>query len=182
MSKKDLRRKLPQTTGDGTDNSNWQDDSHEQISLAMGSEEYKEFLHDNQMQSKTDFDEVRRFEIAKTQKDRVRDKHNKATDHDEHERERTYNEAHAKVMREVGTDKQKKMKTKLNQRQAYAHIKKEDQDSKAVSTARKEAEKTESPEDDKQVRRNMPKTLETLKYNDGVTEDDYLPKALRKYT
>ena len=162
--------------------SNWQDDSHEQISLSMGSEEYKEFVHDKQRDSNTDFNEVRRLEIRKTQKDRVRDKHNKSFEHDESERERTYNEAHAVVMRKDGQDKQKKDRDKLYQRKAYNHIKKDDQNDDAESIALKEAEKTETLEDDKKIEREMPKTLENLKYNDGVTEDDYLPKALRKYT
>lgn len=177
---KRLKPKIPQGSS-SSDSSNWQDDSHEQISLAMGSEEYKEFIHDNQMQSNTDYDEVRRLEIAKTQKDRVRDKHDKHSDHDEKERERDYNEAHPVIMQKTSQDKQKKDRDKLYQRKAYAHIKKEAQNDDAERIARKEAEKTESPEDDKKVERQMPKTLENLKYNDGVTEDDYLPKALKKY-
>lgn len=175
-------RRLPKNSGDqGSSNSTWQDDSHEQISLAMGSEEYKEFLHDNKMDDKTDYSEVNRFDRTKTQKDRIQDRHDKATDHDEHERERSFNEAHPVIMRQVGDGYQKKAKDKLYQRKAYAHIKKEDQDKKTTNRAMKEAEKTETEADDKTIKRNMPKTLENLKYNDGVTEDDYMPKALRKY-
>lgn len=42
-------------------------------------------------------------------------------------------------------------------------------------------ERTETLDDDRLAKRALPKELEQLNYDNGVTMDDYLPKALQKY-
>jgi hypothetical protein len=123
-------------------------------------------------------------QLEKTQKRYVQDKNNKA-------KEKTYSKAerddNMKITQEMKTrnqQSQKQQRDKVNQRKAYTHIKKEDLEDDAMQTALDMAAETETKADDKRMNRRMPKTLETIKYDDGVTEDDYLKatsKAARKY-
>ncbi len=61
------------------------------------------------------------------------------------------------------------------------YIRKETQYAQAKHTAEDEARRTATQSDDCRVKRMSPEGVENLEYDNGVAEDDYLPRALQKY-
>lgn len=88
------------------------------------------------------------------------------------------NAEHVPEMRKKEVVPEPRQEGKNNYRR---HIMKETQFREVKRQAIKQAKKTETLEDDKKAKRAMPKDLENLVYDNGVTQDDFLPKALRKY-
>lgn len=102
-----------------------------------------------------------------------------APDDSFHEELESANAEHAKMMDE------KRLKSKnrsLTSQQQYRHrMAKEDMFREVKDTAMDMALKTETKEDDKVAAGINRKGLEGLVLDEGVTEDEYLPKALSKY-
>lgn len=71
--------------------------------------------------------------------------------------------------------------TSIGKRSYSKRIMKEVQFSRLKSDAAALADKTETPEDDKKVARAGPDFVEDLVYDDGVTQDEFEPKALSKF-
>lgn len=161
-----------------------EDDAKGQQSLEISSRSYKEFVHDNHMKSNDDYDVMTPAEALKANKQHVRDRLRKAKERASSAKERTDNVQVRERMRVRNAQNENTSNSNVYKRKAYSHIKKEDLQDDAYQDALDRAYETETLEDDKLVQRRMPKTLETIKYDDGVTEDDYLKaasKSARKY-
>lgn len=148
MSRKSLRPKknIPD---------NWENTDKEQISLALGSAEYKERIADleacspDRPDDKFHSDLERRNEIQASdvsKKNRQKDEQNDIAE--------------------------RKYRNQTGKRTQFGTVK---------ATAIANAMKTETLSDDKKAERMMPKNLDNIVYDDGVVEDDYLPTALKKY-
>lgn len=160
----------------------WVADDKTQMSLTPGSSEYVEYLHDTRLHSNTVNSDVQFSEMKDMTEEHRKEIHDKAVGHVETFARRDENEAYAKGIQMTNDRKQARDKATLMRNKSYALIKKTELDDDAMRMAMKHAEETQTPEDDKKVKRALPKTLENIKYDDGVTEDDYLPTALQKYT
>lgn len=67
-------------------------------------------------------------------------------------------------------------------KRGYAHRMAKLSEAKSVmSAAMSRAERTESKDDDNRVKRRGDDLMEKLSYDEGVTDDEMLPKALRKF-
>jgi len=177
MDRKELKPKSPPKPD------TWDNDAKAQASLEMGSSEYKEYAHDAQMNSATQQGDVSASDMTHIDDHAQRDEiHEKAVSHVETFASRDKNESHAHGLTARNDRSQATNQQKLMRAKAYAHIKKNDLEAEAMREAMKHAAETPTLEDDKLVQRRLPKTLETIKYDDGITEDDFLPKALKKYT
>lgn len=69
----------------------------------------------------------------------------------------------------------------VKKRKYTSQIMKEAQFAQVKKAAKSMAEHTETKADDRKAARMDVEDTEDLVYNDGVTSDDYLPKALSKY-
>lgn len=94
-----------------------------------------------------------------------------------HEKEEEENAEHAEELR-VQNGRQSVSEV---QRKYLRYMSKEMQAKAAKSAVLAAVEATETLDDDRRAKRALPKELEALEHDDSVTEDDYLPKALRKY-
>lgn len=159
--------------------SDGENDAREQQSLEINSRSYKEFVHDNYMNSHDDYETLTTAQAAKTNKRYVKDREKKAKERMYSAKERTYNAQAREKMRLRNVQNETANNNGVYKRKAYNHIKKEDMQDDAYQESLDMAYETESLDDDKLIERKMPKTLETIKYDDGVTEDDYM-KAVSK--
>ena len=134
---------------------NWENTDKEQISLALGSAEYKERVEDWQNCSPDKPDDKFHSELEERNEIQADDvsKKNRQRDEQNDTSERKYRNQTAKRMQFKGVK------------------------SAAISAALA----TETLSDDKKAKRMMPKNLDDIVYDDGVAEDDYLPTALNKY-
>lgn len=134
---------------------NWENTDKEQISLALGSAEYKERVEDLQNCSPDKPDDKFHSELEERNEIQADDvsKKNRQRDEQNDTSERKYRHQTAKRMQFKGVK------------------------SAAISAALA----TETLSDDKKAKRMMPKNLDDIVYDDGVAEDDYLPTALNKY-
>lgn len=134
---------------------NWENTDKEQISLAPGSAEYRERQDDLQENSPDKPDDAFHVNLEERNEVQARDvlKENQMHDEQNDTSERKYRNQTAK-------------------RTQFKTVK---------SAAIDAALATETLSDDKKAKRMMPKSLDSIVYNDGVAEDDYLPTALEKY-
>lgn len=133
----------------------WENTNKEQISLAMGSSEYKERQADLLENSAEKPDDE--FHVKLENKNEVQ-----ASDVLEENQQ----------MDAQNDTSERKYRNQMAKRKQFKHVK---------SAAIAAAALTETEVDDKKAKRMMPKNLDSIVYNDGVAEDDYLPTALKKY-
>lgn len=132
-----------------------QNTDKEQFSLAMGSEEYQarqKDLFENSTKKEDDAFHEKLEDSNEVQAKDVRDRRQKS------------DEQNDVAERKYRLEEKKRTEFKDAKRQAQRF-----------------ASKTETKEDDKAARRMSPKGLENIVYDDGLSEDDYLPSALSKY-
>lgn len=134
--------------------STWEDTSKEQPYLMPGTETYEEYQTD--LQTHEPF----------------------KPDDKWHEQQLQNNVQHKKKLVEKA-ELQQKPDTGRNK--AMLQMRKRVQFDEVKQQAIEAAKETETKKDDEKAARMLPKSLDTLVYDDGVTEDDFLPKALRKY-
>lgn len=99
-------------------------------------------------------------------------------DDDFHQKLEKENAGHSVELAEKGNKAHEHQGGKHNYQQ---YIRKEAKFAGVKSAAEDAARRTETVLDDRSVQRMSPDGLENLEYNNGVSEDDYLPKALQKY-
>lgn len=90
------------------------------------------------------------------------------------------NESHTDVIKQKN-DASDGVDTSVGKRSYSKRIMKETQFTRLKSDAATLADKTETPEDDKRVARAGPDFVEDLVYDDGVTQDEFEPRALSKF-
>lgn len=133
----------------------WENTDKEQISLALGSEEYKERVAD----------------LAEVSADRPDDKFH--TDLEEsNEVEAVDNRSKNQKSDERNDTSRRKYRNQMGKRKQFEIAK------NAVTHA---AAETPGDEDDRRVSRMMPKNLDKIVYNDGIAEDDYVDTVFDKY-
>ena len=153
-------------------------------SLVIGSSAYDEYVHDAHMRSNTDFDTVKEYDIEHTNSHYVKERLEKNKSRDRQKQSRSHNARIRTDMRNRNITHQSSGIVKTYNRKSYNHIKKEDLEDDAMDNAMEKALETETKTDDKRLEKKMPKALEKIKYDDGITEDDYLratSKAARRY-
>lgn len=133
----------------------WENTDKEQISLAMGSAEYKERVRD----------------LQEVSPDRPDDKF-----HTEREKNLEV-QASDVALRNQKMDERNDTAERKYRNQTSKRVQFDDVKDSAIETAAE----TETPVDDIKAKRMLPKTLDNIVYDDGVTEDDYLPTVLKKY-
>lgn len=134
---------------------NWENTDKTQTSLAMGSPEYRERQRDLYQNSAEKPDDKFHLEL---------EGHNEVQASDVSEKNRRRDEQN--------DTSERKYRNQTAKQVQYNSVK---------STAVAMAAATKTPVDDIKAKRMMPKNLESIVYNDGVSEDDYLPSALKKY-
>lgn len=133
----------------------WENTDKEQISLALGSEEYKERIAD----------------LAEASADRPDDKFH--TDLEEsNEVEAVDNRSKNQKSDERNDTSRRKYRNQMGKRKQFEIAK------NAVIHA---AAETPGDEDDRRASRMMPKNLDKIVYNDGIAEDDYVDTVFDKY-
>lgn len=139
------------------DKATWENTAKEQPYLMPGTESYEEYQEDLQMRDPFKPDDEWHNKKEKENAERVV----KST--------KKYETANKQPNKHEGI------------RNYNRHMAKEAQFQDVKRQAIKNAKKTETEKDDKKVQRAMPKDLDKLVYDNGVTEDEFLPKALKKY-
>lgn len=127
----------------------------EQISLAMGSQEYKERQKDLFENSARKEDDAFHVELEQRNELQASDK-------------------------QAVVDKQRE-KTAVSVRKYRLEQKKRSEFKDIKHRGAQLASLTETKRDDRAVARMTPKGLEDIVYNEGVSEDEYLPSALSRY-
>ena len=133
----------------------WQDDAKEQPYLMPGTKEYEEYQRDLK-----EHDPFKEDDLA----------HIKFEEH---------NEAHSELLRE----KTKESITEPTSKRKYRNVMaKTTQVRELRKEAMERALKTETKVDDEKAKsRRLPEGVDKIIQNDGVTQDEFIPKALRKY-
>lgn len=175
MERRELKPKLPPKKDD------WSADSKSQLSLGLGSAEYNEYVKDRHLSSPGEGTNIQAKDLRAMPKDHRREVEDVLAKHVTASAQIQTNGTYAKGIQSGNVTKQEQDRDLLIRRRAYTQRKKEDLDDDATRAATRHAQETATKSDDKAVKRALPKTLENLKYNDGVTEDEYLPKALQNY-
>lgn len=136
------------------DKSTWENTAKEQPYLMPGTVEYQEYQED--LQAHDPF----------------------RPDDEWHDKQEEKNEEHPRVM----AQKQVNPSTPGASKRKYMnYIAKQVQFDALKAKAKREAAKTEDKSDDKRAAGLTFDKTEDLVYNEGVTPDEYLPKALTKY-
>lgn len=146
-------------------------------SLAPGSSEYREYLRDHQGMD--------RFEQEKSERGKVYQRSGDVItpEKDEWHEEKAQELAKEPIERRVERAREGDGRLSTAERKVSHQIRKDLYKDDVVRMASAMAEKTASKEDDKAVKRRLPKDLEKQVYDDGVQDDEFYPgaKLLGKY-
>jgi hypothetical protein len=146
-------------------------------SLAPGSSEYREYLRDHQGMD--------RFEQQKYERNKAYHRSGDVItpEKDEWHEEMAQKLAGELAKRRVMRDMDEDGRLSTAERKVSHQIRKNLHKGDVERMAAKRAAQTPSPEDDKAVKRRLPKDLDKLVYDDGVEDDEFYPgaKVLNKY-
>lgn len=146
-------------------------------SLAPGSSEYREYLRDHQGMDRFEQQKYERGKAYRRSGDVI------TPEKDEWHEEKARELANAPVERRVERSRENDGRLSTAERKVSHQIRKNLYKDDVVRLASKRAERTASKEDDKAVKRRLPKDLEKQIYDDGVQDDEFYPgaKVLKKY-
>lgn len=146
-------------------------------SLAPGSSEYREYLRDQQGMDSFEQEKYERSKAYSRSGDVI------TPDKDEWHEEQAQELANEPVERRAERAREGDGRLSTAERKVSHQIRKNLYKDDVVRMASARAERTETKEDDKAVKRRLPKDLEKQIYDDGVQDDEFYPgaKVLKKY-
>ena len=148
------RNKGKAAYGNNNEKQTWQDESKEQISLAMGTPEYREYQEDLMEHDPFRPNDEWHEELEQSYDELVDDRREQSEEH-------------------LAPDvKRRKYSAQLKKTLLFEDVKRK---------AMQAAQQTETLADDKEAAKLDVEDTEGLVYNDGVTGEDYVNKTLAKY-
>lgn len=146
-------------------------------SLAPGSAEYREYLRDQQGMDRFEQQKAERSKAYRRSGDVI------TPEKDEWHEEKAQALAAEPVKRRDERAREDDGRLSTAERKVSHQIRKNLYKDDVVRMASAIAEHTDSKEDDKAVKRRLPKDLEKQIYDDGVQDDEFYPgaKVLKKY-
>lgn len=146
-------------------------------SLAPGSSEYREYLRDHKGMDRFEQQKAERSEAYQRSGDVI------TPEKDEWHEKKAQALAKEPVERREARVRENDGRLSTAERKVSHQIRKNLYKDDVVRMASSMAERTLSKEDDKAVKRRLPKDLEKQIYDDGVQDDEFYPggKILKKY-
>lgn len=168
MERKVIKKRRPTDVNDTKRDTGENTTKSDGANLGMGSSEYREMVADRSGLDEFEQEEAKLAEAGLRQNDEQPE-----ADKWHEDRAKAAAEAPAKASEARATKDAERLST--TERNVQNQIRKMSMRGGIIARGLEMAEATDSPDDDKKMRRRLPKALDEQTYNEGASYDDYYP-------